>query len=860
MKYWSESPECLEATKNAKGIYESGVALISRLPPDVNYRAKNRFDYLIVDFNEEEMELYCCYLASNVVSVIKQTAKARRNGMFAGALKFLDNLINFSSSISSDKCKAYYQFFKDFKKYLECDSGYFSAVLSSKEKSRTDDRVKRFFTDFERLEMERALTPTKKEEILELVEKSERTVGKKKKLRKKSKSGDDNENSNDEHRVVTRKRKVDEDTPLVARVPVTLNKRSRRDSTSAMDEETTDPTRLEPEVLIFEDLGSDSSEPDESRNSRKTSKTPSKLPKTTGQSTSQKTPDPATKRSNQQCTKSNASLRTSSKTPSRSLTANAKRLEVDDVTAQEQAQQLKGNPTVILSRIPSVNKNAPRVPKVLFPDVSRKMNGNGVLEIGIISPDLGYLVNDPITSQQCLVSYAVLREIEEMDTNGDPYTLILPPQEPDTEIFDLEKIFESMDALAKYYNPNSTKNFNEAGCGGLEEFGEDVIIGEGEDEVWSIGYGEYHQLKSTVDIRRFLYDSAHQIAKQNTLMETLSKLIKPTNFYQEMFDKTILISAPKIVLNAVKLSPDLWRGINVIFSHNDGINLTTEPLKAVDPYVCNLQEAIGDKTVDCLVVVLGETELFDNYNVNLLGRGKKDPKSVNIKQYAYYLNISLRMIASKMRCPIFLAGYLDLEIPKDNTAAKVISDRRERKTKYELKKDDFSKYRQAALGIQKEIFEYRSVSIYCGSCNTTLSHQRENICSQCSPNAQVYHVNTTLMELDFKNGKDEKLFTLQGRPSNVYLRQVIGAIKIFVTAICFGLFRENVTLQNKLKMNQPELFTGYFKMMKERDEQVKPKFEKFVRDLSRKLKEIEETSPAFEKQRKGKHVLCNQCF
>jgi hypothetical protein len=218
------------------------------------------------------------------------------------------------------------------------------------------------------------------------------------------------------------------------------------------------------------------------------------------------------------------------------------------------------------------------------------------------------------------------------------------------------------------------------------------------------------------------------------------------------------------------------------------------------------------------------------------------------------------MIASKMRCPIFLAGYLDLKIPEDNAAAKVISDRRERKTKYELKKDNFSKYRQAALGIQKEIFECRSVSIYCGSCNMTLSHQRDNICSQCSPNARVYHVNTTLMELDFQNGKNDRLFTLQGRPSNVYLRQVIGAIKIFVTAICLGLFRENVTLQNELKIQRRELFAGYLKLMNERDEQVKPKFEKFVRDLSRKLKEIEETSRDVEKQTKGKHVIYNQCF
>jgi hypothetical protein len=823
-KYWAETPEALAATKGVVGVFNRGKALLPLVPLNVASHGQiYRFD-MIETLLEEELAEYRVNLASVFLKSIRSSVKSRRDGSFAYLVRFLNNLLQFTANLSSSNGKLHKLFFERVENYLQHHCSYLESTTSNKDE--INKRANEFSTAFNSLEeADPGLPPTDMDKVVNFVDSNERKRGENKKSnRKRGRSpGIVIEDDADETPLpprqppipTKRSRKADDDDDQASQSRSTPRQPIRRKRARKADDEddetshssTTPRNPFEPECILEDDVEESVNTPKENLESG----------------------------------------RPTTKTPERNRPKVAKRLESQ--LTREQTEQLSGSPRVIIPRIT-----------------------NKPTSIGGATKETGYPVTDPKTGKEYFVSLSVFIDCDKRDQRGIPYSFTELPT-PTPENFDIDEILSAMDELWKYNIPKSSKKYNEAEENEDEfvrqESSEEPDVEEEDDEVWRIGYGNYYQHQSNVSIKAFLYDKTNEIAKQNTLMETLAQLINPKQFYQELFDKTVLISAPKLVLDAMKLSPDLWVGFNLIFSRNDGVNLTTDPVKAIDPYVSALCRAKGTNRVDCIVVILEETELFDSREINLkLGINSEDRKKGNPKNLASFLQFSLQRIAAKMKCPIFFAGYLDLKVPKDNQEAKVILKERERKSRYYLGKDEFLKYRQLAVGIQKELFDKRSIQTSCGSCNTTLFYDRDNVCSQCSPNARVCHVNATLMDLDFKfqSGKGktaipvEKLFTLQGRPSNVYLRHVFSNVKIFASAICLGLFRDNVTSNDKPKVPHPELLTGYKRLLDARDAKVKPKFEKFIWSFTRKLFNMNKSSkPPTEdsssKEKEGNHLL-----
>jgi hypothetical protein len=515
----------------------------------------------------------------------------------------------------------------------------------------------------------------------------------------------------------------------------------------------------------------------------------------------------------------------SSQMKPKKLKNSAKKSERVAKEMQEQEQQKRGKLRGF--RIPSGSKSPSSLPLI---DVHNADRGYPVTTLAgnrVITTLNNFILSDQLERQGTAISFPE----EEVHVN----------EEKTEEIPDLEEIMQSMTKLAKYWCPPSIRP--PVGMQGVT-IEDSIIIGEGADQIWRIGTGNFHQRRLEFSPRLFVHDKGSFEVKQTSLLSKLARNIKPDQFYQEMYDKTVMISAPVIVLNAFKLSSDLWSGMNVIFSRNDGVDITLHPATAIASYVQNLlnDKRGANQKIDCLIIVLGETELFDHQSVHLASNDQMKPDA----QYlASFLQFSLQQIAVAMNCPIFFGGYLDLKSPVDDVQATTILERRERRNNctYPYKKKHFDAYSKVVLSIQNELFNKRFAEMNCGNCNSNHPFRRANPCSKCSPNCQVFHVNTTLInhkhESEIPEANRSEMFTLQGRPSNVYLRYVISAIKICVTAVCLGHFRDNIPFSFPMKIPTPEFQELYNKYLEQRDKLVQPKFKTFVWSVARQMQDIE---------------------
>jgi hypothetical protein len=902
---WYEEPDVVAKYKGIHddSWYDAAKAIYSDLPPQSKVReTKGNWPHLKTNFKEVELPEYCTHLANATGAALNICVQARRRGSMSSVLKYLENLTNFASQLpsSSENARNYVRVFEGVDAFLKAElsgASFYKPLVISNKDPRKMERIVKFMKAFNDLEGSNGLPLTNADEVKKFV------FGKKAKTKRKKEvdESDDEENivesDDNETPMVRRKAPVKQrrtqksssessnsdngDDGSSASVPSVQNteeakrgslgqsrnvksasvpskfgienaersssevgSRSYRNASgqsgglSDVDEDMDDSNVMEPEIVITEEGESDGA-------GTGSNVSPS-LDFSTSKSRSSSVPirdTPKRKKSPEENNKSGESSKRkrSSSTDQTGKTFETGRKRKEDSIPEDQQGY----------RIPRKVAISPSVSNALMTEEEKLKKRALARQAKIKLMDRYLSTRDSMTSNEVNIAIDLIIGSERESCNDVEEPLNDCNDNDVTNLLEKAKTSENVRDSAEANDQDSNDKLDVS------------------SEFWKVGHGNIHHTLNKREVRYFPFCSEKvgsllKADEEDELIQALHKACSAEEFYPHLFDKTVLISAPAVVITAIKFSPDLWKGFNLIFSPNDHLSLITKGVFVEADYIKNLLMAKGGRHVDCVVIILDEYEFLDNYDIRLKHtEAQKEAVDLSASLARHFLT-SLQSIAAKLNCPVFFGGFLDVKIPNDRFECEKIDYERKRVTTFVLQKHHFQGYQVLVNQIRSRLFQNCKIVSHCGNCGN-FAGKKGRYCDTCLPNAYVKYSNCTILNKNFLS-REEKIvskedqeqccaFTVAGRPNRNYLRFVSGAVKICASAICSGKFTKDV-LQSDFPRPISYLHSQvYEEEFQNRDLILVKKFHDFVGGLAEKISEERQVLMTRYEQKKRSDLL-----
>jgi hypothetical protein len=391
---------------------------------------------------------------------------------------------------------------------------------------------------------------------------------------------------------------------------------------------------------------------------------------------------------------------------------------------------------------------------------------------------------------------------------------------------------------------------------------ENIVVEEDYQEVWKIGYNTegkflFPRLVQGVDIRAFepeiFYEATAEqkeaCKKERELLRDFQNDINQRKYLDSMFNRNIVICAPKVLINAFKLNTEYWPGANLVFSENDDMSIIMQPLNVswlVEKIRLDSKEMVKP---DCIVIIFPSLEFFDRRQPNLKKHMDKQSKTCA----TLVKSVVLENIAKEFDCAILFGGFMDLQHFNKLTPGPSVTqycnrwnDQIEQSDKVtenrtsggfrnrpnignSLLKAHYGNYHQHVCSINSVFVETRKRTPGCNSdCGSLRS---SSLLCHTHQNGSVQFVNCTIMSEEYISNpkKSKQLFNRFGEPTFYHLTHTVAALYTATVAVVGGYFKNRAYFQKFLGSKSDERTMS---VLTARKVEIERKFEITVRKLA----------------------------